>query len=101
MADYQLLDEPYLEKLFVMEAITSSDAGITLLRWICDISGFNKTCMSMEDAVRRDLWLTLRQYIDVSKLAQIEHHELANAQMAVRAQLRSLDEIPKEENGNA
>jgi hypothetical protein len=67
----------------MMQEVTGTDAGITLLRWIHHLTGFARPSMNMEEAVRRDIWLTLRRFIPVDKLAQIEYADLQNVQEQV------------------
>lgn len=74
------LDEDFLNKTALMASMVQNQAGISFLQWLCRLSGFNKSIMSLEDASRRDLWLTLRQFIPVEKLSEIEHHDLKQQQ---------------------
>lgn len=78
------LDEQYIERLHLMAAMTDSEAGISFLQWLCRLSGFNKPIMSLEDASRRDIWLTIRPFVPVEKLGEIEHHDLREQQQMLR-----------------
>jgi hypothetical protein len=90
------LDEDYLEKLLMMKEVAKSDAGINVLRWVCRLSGFNKPSMTMEDAARRDLWLTIRRFIAVEQLSLIEHHDLREQQAMVQATIDEMMRIEEE-----
>ncbi len=84
------LSDEYLEKKYTLEAVSKSDAGITLLRWLVRLTGWNKSTMSLEDAARRDVWLTIRNFIPVDKLSLIEHHEIREHQLQADSILREM-----------
>lgn len=88
----QALDEQYLDRMHILAAITKSDAGISFLRWLHGLTGFSKPSMTMEDAARRDIWLSIRPYIEVSSLARIEHHELGERQKQMYEIISTLTE---------
>ena len=90
------LDEKWLEKIHVMEAVVGTEAGVSFLQWLCRLTGFNKSIMSLEDASRRDIWLTVRQFIDVKKLSEIEHVDLRQQQEMAREMLEELGGMSNE-----
>lgn len=79
--------DDYLARRNICAAVADTEAGINMLRLLCRISGWNKPSMTMEDAARRDVYLTLRQYIPAEKLAQIEHIDLLMQQDAAMQDL--------------
>lgn len=83
----------YLERLNLMTVLAGTEAGITFLRWLTRITGFNKSIMSLEDAARRDVWLTIRQYVPVEKLSDIEHFELREQQEMVHAMMETISQL--------
>lgn len=93
----QQLDENFLERMHMMSAITSSDAGISFLQLLCRLTGFNKPVMSLEDASRRDVWLSIRPFIEVGKLSLIEHHDLREQQLQMRETINALLEEKQED----
>ncbi|MBS2008259.1 MAG: hypothetical protein JST01_14520, partial [Cyanobacteria bacterium SZAS TMP-1] len=74
------LDKAYLEKRATMAAVCQYEAALSFLQWLVKLTGFNKPCMNMEDASRRDIWLTIRPYIPVEKLPLLEHYEIQEQQ---------------------
>lgn len=90
------VNEDYLEKLLIVKEVAKGDAGINFLRWLCRLSGFNKPIMTLEDAARRDLWLTVRRFIAVEQLSLIEHHELREQQSMVQAEIDEMMRIAEE-----
>lgn len=95
------VDEAYLGTLLMMEALTQADFGITFLQWLYRLTGFEKPIMCMEDACRRDLWLSVRRFIPIEKLGEIEHFSLKERQITVAAQIQAMMEIQAlEEIGN-
>jgi hypothetical protein len=81
--------EQGLDRLLIMEALTQSEAGINFLQWLVRICGFNKPSMCMEDAARRDVWLTIRTYVPLEKLAEIEHHDVLMNQRSLRQTIQA------------
>lgn len=99
MAQQRSLDaitEQSLDKMLLLKAVTDTEAGIELMRWLYQLTGFGRSSLSSEDAARRDIWLTLRNYLPVERLTEIEHHELREAQQ----QLRELLTAPREVQQN-
>lgn len=99
MVQLDSLSEAHLDRMLVLKAVTDSEAGIELMRWLCKLTGFGQSSNSLEDAARRDVWLTLRQYMPVERLAEIEHHELREAQLQLRELLASAQETQGEKHG--
>jgi hypothetical protein len=83
----------YVERINMLGVVAGTEAGIGFLQWLCRITGFNRPIMSLEDASRRDIWLTLRQYIPVEKLSEIEHFDLRKEQKMQREMMEALAEI--------
>lgn len=77
----------------MLKAVSETPAGIELLRWICQLSGFNRSSCSLEEAARRDIWLTLRQFMPVERLSEVEHHELRETQQQLRELLIASQEV--------
>ncbi|MBX9688193.1 MAG: hypothetical protein K2X27_15905 [Candidatus Obscuribacterales bacterium] len=92
MAVQDQLDQKYIEKLNLVAAVASTDAGISLLQWLVRLTGFSKPIMSLEDASRRDVWLTIRPFVPVEKLSLIEHAEIRQQQEATKEILQRLFE---------
>ena len=91
--DQQLLnsvDEQYLEKKYIMEAVSKDEAGISFLKWLVRLTGFNRPIMSLEDASRRDVWLTIRPFVPVDKLSLIEHQEIRDEQQKANAMIEAM-----------
>ena len=63
------------------------------MRWLCRLTGFGQSSNSLEDAARRDIWLTIRQYMPVERLPEIEHHDLREAQKQLRELLTASQEV--------
>ena len=68
----------------MMIAITNTEPGIAFLQWLVRMSGFNRPIMSLEDASRRDIWLTIRPYVPIEKLSEIEHADLRDQQKTLQ-----------------
>lgn len=85
--DENLVSQEYIDKAHIMAAVAKTEAGVAFLQWLCTITGFNRPIMAMEDACRRDVWLTIRRFIPHEKLAEIEHRELREQQQLVREML--------------
>jgi hypothetical protein len=49
--------------------------------------------MGMEEAARRDVWLSIRRFVPVEKLPEIEFHDLRQEQEQVRKMLQESGEI--------
>ena len=90
--DQQLPDvsQSSIEKYTMMEALCRTDVGISFLQYLCRISGHNNPIMTLEDASRRDIWLTVRRYIPVEKLSLIEHEQLHAEQQRTLELIRNL-----------
>lgn len=89
-----------------MAALSGSDFGVAFLQWLVRLSGFNKPIMALEDAARRDIWLTIRPFIPVEKLSLIEHEEIRQQQEQTQEVLQRLFEnvdmgVTSEEEDNA
>lgn len=97
MAEQDQLDEEYLKKLNMVSAVAETDAGVALLQWLVRLTGFNRPTMSLEDASRRDVWMTVRQFIPVEKLSLIEHEDIRQQQKEKYLMLQRMFE--KEESG--
>ncbi len=87
------VDAEYFEKANILQAIVQHEAGIALLRWLVNITSANRPIMSLEDAARRDVWLTIRRFVPVERLAEIEHHDLRLEQQSIR---QMVEEVPPE-----
>ena len=96
----ELLDEAYLERVNVMSALVKTDAGITFLRWLCQLTTFNRPTMTVEDAYRRDVWINIRPFIPVDKLSEIEHHDLRKQQMQAQEMIELMQEMKRIEEDN-
>lgn len=87
--DKDAIAQEVIDKAHIMEAVSSTDAGINFLAWLCRLTKFNKPVNSLEDAARRDVWLHIRKFIPVSKLSVIEHQEVREFQESTEAMIRS------------
>lgn len=88
------LDAEYLQKSNILSAVTRTEAGVAFLQWLVRLTGFNKPSMSMEDAARRDVWLSVRRFIDIQKLSEIEHFDIRCEQELVR---KLLQDVPADD----
>ena len=84
------IDENYLDRRNLCNELTKHEAGIAFMQWLVRLTGFNKPIMSLEDASRRDVWLSIRRYIDVSKLGEIEYKDLRDEQLQERLLMEAL-----------
>lgn len=83
------IQNDYVEKANLMEKLVQQPAGVSFLKWLCRLSGFNRPCMNMEDATRRDMWLTVRRFVPIERLSEIEHEELREHQKSLREMLET------------
>lgn len=90
------IDANFLERCNMMEALVQTPAGVAFLQWLVRVSGFNKPSMSMEDAARRDVYLTIRPFIPVEKLSEIEHLDIRLQQQQTRQLLEQLPPPPED-----
>jgi len=92
LAEQQLpeIDDAYVEKYNMMQEVCRHDAGISLLQYLHRICGAGNPCMDMEQAARRDIWLTLQQFIPVEKLPLIEYQQLRQRHQQVREMLEAM-----------
>lgn len=86
-----------IDKATLLKALTHHPVGISFLQWLTRLTGANRPTMSMEDAARRDIWLTIRQYIPIEKLAEIEFQELIERQEHIR-ELLEQTAIPEQQS---
>lgn len=84
------VDEVYIERTQILETLCRSDVGIAFLRWLHRMTGFGRPVMNMEDATRRDFWITIRPYIPTEKLGEIEHEDLRERQRTVRTMIQEI-----------
>lgn len=78
------ISQQQIEKAILMEAVASTDAGISFLRWLCEISGWSRSTNSVEESARRDIWISIRRFVPIEKLTQIEYEDLKRSQQLTR-----------------
>lgn len=97
MESPDVLDPDYLDKMYMVRAISETETGVAFLQWLCKMTGFNRPTMNMEEAVRRDVWMTIRRYVPVDKLTLIEHADLRREQQLLNEMLQAMKQAQAED----
>jgi hypothetical protein len=91
VVDSQQLDqraEIQLDRLILLDAMTKTEMGKAFLTWLClDLCGWGRSSQTSEQSAAHDIWLSVRRYVPLQALAEIEYSRLAKDHVDLRTLL--------------